>query len=92
MIERTADNHRGIIGRAAAFALGFTESGSDFGMTYDENPWSDRSVAYDNGRTIGQWVSRYEVASWIAIGAILLGLGLLAGHALATGAALSLAR
>jgi hypothetical protein len=37
------------------FALGFREAHSSNGMTYDENPWSARSMAYDAGRDLRCW-------------------------------------
>lgn len=36
------------------FALGFEEAGQSFGMTFDDDPDSDRSAAYDLGRTLGE--------------------------------------
>ncbi len=36
-----------------AYALGFKEADSDMGMTYDNDPGSPRSVAYDKGREAG---------------------------------------
>ena len=36
------------------FILGFRESAGGMGMTYDDDPDSPRSVAYDTGRGIGQ--------------------------------------
>lgn len=33
------------------YRLGWDEGCSAFGMTYDDDPESDRSVAYDTGRT-----------------------------------------
>jgi hypothetical protein len=35
----------------ACFRLGFKEGTSDFGMTYDDDPESPKSRAYDHGRT-----------------------------------------
>ena len=40
--------------RCVAWNLGREESGDAFGMTYDNDPESPRSVAYDNGRTFGE--------------------------------------
>lgn len=37
-----------------AFSLGLEEAGSAFGMTYDGDPESPRSVAYDSGRNVGE--------------------------------------
>lgn len=36
---------------ADAWLLGFNEGDGDIGMTYDNDPASPRSVAYDEGRT-----------------------------------------
>ncbi len=33
------------------YQLGYREGLGDFGMTYDNNPESERSRAYDRGRT-----------------------------------------
>lgn len=41
---------------AAIWQLGFDEAHSAFGMTYDDDPGSERSVAYDEGRTAGEGV------------------------------------
>ncbi len=35
--------------------LGFREGRGDLGMTYDDDPESPRSVAYDVGRTVRRW-------------------------------------
>lgn len=43
-----------ILGLVKAFILGFREAGSDLGMTYDDDPESSRSVAYDHGRNLGE--------------------------------------
>lgn len=40
--------------RLRAFLLGFRESRGDAGMTYDNDPGSPRSVAYDRGRSLGR--------------------------------------
>jgi hypothetical protein len=37
------------------FRLGFAEAHSDMGMTYDDDPESNRSVAYDTGRDLRKW-------------------------------------
>jgi len=37
------------------FALGWREAHDDMGMTYDNDPWSDRSRAYDTGRDLRRW-------------------------------------
>lgn len=42
------DNRRG------PWLLGFLESAGCIGMTYDDDPESPRSVAYDEGRTAGE--------------------------------------
>ena len=34
------------------FKLGWREAYSSSGVTYDDDPWSDRSLAYDYGRNI----------------------------------------
>lgn len=36
------------------FQLGVTESFLATGVTYDGDPWSPRSIAYDYGRTLGE--------------------------------------
>lgn len=41
----------------SVFLLGFEESASGFGRTYDDDPESPRSVAYDRGRTFGESVA-----------------------------------
>lgn len=45
-----------------AFRRGVEEADGDVGLTYDGDPTSPRSVAYDCGRTVGQlpepWRSR----------------------------------
>lgn len=38
----------------AIFALGWREAYGD-GQTFDDNPWSDRSLAYDAGRDLRRW-------------------------------------
>jgi hypothetical protein len=35
-----------------AFLRGFVEFRSSLGMTYDDDPYSPRSVAYDRGRDL----------------------------------------
>jgi hypothetical protein len=49
-----------------AFHLGVQEASGDIGMTYDNDPESPRSVAYDVGRTVGEllepWRSRLAAA------------------------------
>ena len=42
----TALRHR------AEFVLGWREAMSSDGMTYDNDPWSPRSLAYDAGRDL----------------------------------------
>ena len=39
-----------------AFAKGLKESNSSFGMTYDNDPESIRSRAYDYGKTFGDLI------------------------------------
>ena len=39
---------------ARIWQLGYDESASAFGRTWDDDPASDRSVAYDEGRTAGE--------------------------------------
>jgi len=39
---------------AVAF-LGFREGRGDAGLTYDNDPGSDRSLAYDAGRDLRRW-------------------------------------
>ena len=39
-----------------AFILGFREGTGNVGMTYDDDPWSPRSRAYDYGRYLRQKV------------------------------------
>lgn len=41
-----------MLGRLKAFVLGFREGDGDVGMTYDNDPESPRSRAYDRGRTL----------------------------------------
>ena len=41
-----------MLGLISAFILGFREGAGDWGMTYDDDPDSPRSVAYDNGRSL----------------------------------------
>lgn len=38
----------------AEFLLGVTEANDSVGMTYDDDPDSPRSTAYDMGRTLGE--------------------------------------
>ena len=38
------------------FLLGLVECRGDVGMTYDGNPGSPRSRAYDRGRALGRWI------------------------------------
>lgn len=37
------------------FVLGFSEGRGDLGMTYDDDPSSPRSEAYDAGRDLRRW-------------------------------------
>lgn len=41
-------------GRFRAFVRGLTEAGGDMGLTYDDDPHSPRSRAYDRGRNLGR--------------------------------------
>lgn len=43
--------HRHAVRHPRIFVLGFREAHGD-GMTYDDDPWSARSVAYDLGRNL----------------------------------------
>ena len=45
-----------MFGLIAAFLLGLREHADSFGMTYDDDAESPRSVAYDRGRTFGEWL------------------------------------
>ena len=40
--------------RLTAFIKGFLEAKGDAGLTYDDDPTSPRSEAYDRGRNLGQ--------------------------------------
>lgn len=40
------------------FLLGLRECAGEVGMTYDDDPNSPRSRAYDTGRTFGRWLAR----------------------------------
>ncbi len=44
--------------RCVAWQRGYDEALDAFGMTYDDDPESPRSIAYDNGRTAGQLAAR----------------------------------
>lgn len=44
--------HRLIHDYPHEFDLGYDEGLSDFGMTYDDDSTSDRSMAYDLGRSL----------------------------------------
>jgi hypothetical protein len=37
------------------FVLGWREAKSSSGLTYDDDPWSARSLAYDAGRDLRLW-------------------------------------
>jgi hypothetical protein len=37
------------------FALGFSEARTSSGLTFDNDPWSARSTAYDLGRDLRLW-------------------------------------
>lgn len=52
IIENVADRFPHTIGITAAFTLGFLEAQGDVGMTWDNNPDSPRSEAYDYGREL----------------------------------------
>jgi hypothetical protein len=39
---------------ATIWQQGYDEANNAFGMTYDDDPASPRSVAYDEGRTAGE--------------------------------------
>lgn len=41
------------------FRLGLLEWDSSIGMTYDDNPKSEKSQAYDLGRTLGEAMNVY---------------------------------
>ena len=42
----------------ALFAMGARESSSGFGVTFDDDPESPRSVMYDLGRTFGELLTK----------------------------------
>lgn len=48
---------------ATIWQLGYEERDSAFGMTYDDNPESPRSRAYDEGRTVGEREGTYTTKS-----------------------------
>lgn len=50
------DRHDNAVGRVAAYLRGAAESSGGCGMTYDNDPYSPRSVAYDVGRNHGSGV------------------------------------
>lgn len=41
-----------VIGRVRVFAMGWREAFDSFGMTFDDDPDSPLSVAYDRGRDL----------------------------------------
>lgn len=41
------------VGVVGAFLLGYIERRDGFGITWDDDPGSPRSVAYDRGRNLG---------------------------------------
>lgn len=43
-----------------AYQLGYEEGLSDFGMTYDDDPDSPQSRAYDAGRTVRRVLEGWE--------------------------------
>lgn len=47
-----------IFNHPAEFVLGVAESGGNVGMTYDSDPTSGKSLAYDVGRDVGTWGPR----------------------------------
>lgn len=46
--------------RVRIFFLGLRECRGNFGMTYDNDPESPRSRAYDRGRYLGHWLLGIE--------------------------------
>lgn len=71
--ERFKAQHRAALGggwavahasRLHAFWLGLTEGfeGLSTGITYDDDPESPRSRAYDRGRNVGEWFARFRRA------------------------------
>jgi hypothetical protein len=54
LLEKAREFHRLIAAHPAEFALGYAEGDGDVGMTYDDDPGSDRSLAYDLGRSLRQ--------------------------------------
>jgi hypothetical protein len=48
-----------IVMHPAEFALGYDEGLDSMGMTYDDDPGSDRSVAYDLGRSLRESCDPY---------------------------------
>jgi hypothetical protein len=50
-----------IVRHPAIFVQGIRESGSSFGMTYDDDPESRKSRAYDSGRNVGDYIAGEEV-------------------------------
>lgn len=49
----------------SAFAAGVLEAGGDAGITYDDNPDSELSQAYDQGRNAGENLTS-EWREWLA--------------------------
>lgn len=52
LLEKARRFHQLIVAHEAEFALGYAEGDGDMGMTYDDDPGSDRSMAYDLGRSM----------------------------------------
>lgn len=52
LLEQATRFRQLISAHEAEFALGYAEGDGDVGMTYDDDPGSDRSVAYDLGRSL----------------------------------------
>ena len=50
-------NYAHSIRHPLVFLMGLREATGDFGMTYDDDPESPRSVAYDMGRNLGEWLN-----------------------------------
>jgi hypothetical protein len=59
-------NYRFVLARflhPRIYRLGIKEAHHSFGMTYDDDPWSPRSVAYDLGRNRGEG----ELPKWWSV-------------------------
>lgn len=46
---------RHVVAHPLIFALGWAEAYGGSGVTYDDDPWSSRSLAYDCGRDLRLW-------------------------------------